>query len=371
MPIRVSIVIFIALLSWSTGCGVEIRAEATPSPVPVVITSTIPVTLTPQPSETPLPPPPQPMAPRATSVEGLTSTQVNVRAEPSTASNVLGLIPANTTVEITGKDPGESWWQVNYPQGQGVEGKGWVAAQYITTISTAEIPIIGGAQADPNNGNIAVIQQQINIRSGPGTSFNSLGTLNPQDIVSLTGKDPNGGWLQIEYASGPKGKGWVNAAFVQAQGVEKLPIITEDGQIVGTGTPTSIPPTMTATLVPAWEDNDSPASPVANVIFEPTGTQSLIYSGDLSSPQGDSEDWIAFQSYGPLVFASLECKGVGLLEVELTENAQPRSLDLACGGQMKRISVKAGANYLLHLRTPSATSNLQYTNYILTIKTEP
>jgi N-acetylmuramoyl-L-alanine amidase len=302
-------------------------------------------------------------------VEGMTSTQVNVRADPSTASNVLGIIPPNTKVEITGKDPGGSWWQINYAQG--VDGKGWVTAQYVTTASTPEVPVMGSNQPDPNNGNVAVIQQQLNVRSGPGTGFNSLGTLNPQDVVSLIGKDRNGGWLQIEFAAGPEGKGWVNAAFVQAQAVENLPIITEEGQVVGTGTPTSVPPTPTATLVPAWEDNDSPTGPVASVIFEPTGTQTLIYNGDLSTPQGDSEDWIAFQTYSAFVLVSLECKGNDSLEIEMTENTQPIDLHITCGNQMKQIGVKAGSHYLLHLQSTLTTSNLQYTNYILTIKTKP
>jgi N-acetylmuramoyl-L-alanine amidase len=302
-------------------------------------------------------------------VEGTTSTQVNVRAEPSTASNVLGMIPSDTKVEITGKDPGESWWQINYPQG--ADGKGWVAAQYITTASTPEVPVIGGNESDPNHGNVAVIQQQLNVRSGPGTGFNSLGTLNAQDVVSLTGKDPNGGWLQIEFASGPEGKGWVNAAFVRAQGVENLPIITEEGQIVGTGTPTNVPPTPTATLVPAWEDHDSPTSPVASVILEPIGIQSFLYNGDLSAPQGDPEDWISFQSDTSFVYASLECIGSESVQIEVIENNQPTSLGIACGDQMKQIPVKAGTNYLLHLEVASTTGNLQYTSYFLTIKTKP
>jgi uncharacterized protein YraI len=359
-----SIVVFIALSVLSTGCGAEIRVEATP----LIVTSTVPATLAQAPSETPLSPPSQPtIAP----VEGLTSTQVNVRAEPSTASNVLGMIPPNTRVEITGKDPGESWWQINYPPG--VDGKAWVTAQYVTTASTPEVPIIGGKEVDPTNGNVAVVQEQLNIRSGPGTDFNSLGTLNPQDVVNLTGKDPNGGWLQIEFAAGPEGKGWINAAFVQAQGMDLsgLPIITEEGQIVGTGTPTGIPPTPTATLVPAWGDDDSPTHPVASVIFEPAGTQTLIYNGDVSSPQGDSEDWISFQPYTSLVFASLECNGSDSLGIELMENTQPASLDLACGDQMKEILVKAGSNYLLHLESILTTGNLKYTNYILVIQTQP
>jgi len=370
VSIRLPTVAFIIILILlSTGCGIEIRAEATPSQASLMVTATLPLTLTPVPSETPLPPPPQPtVAP----VEGTTSTQVNVRADPSTASNVLGIIPANTKVEITGQDPGKNWWQINYPHAQAANGKGWVTAQYITTASAPEVPTIGGDEADPNNGNVAVVQQQLNVRSGPGTDFNSLGTLNPQDVVSLIGKDPNGAWLQIDFSEGPEGKGWVNAAFVQAQGAENLPIITEAGKVVGTGTPTGIPFTPTPTLIPAWGDSDSAGNPLVSVIFESAGTQTLIYNGDLSSPEGDSEDWIAFKPYGQFVFVSLECKGSDSLSVEMTENSLPISLDIACGDQMKEIVVKAGSNYLVHLQEAMTDAgDLQYTSYILTIKMRP
>jgi uncharacterized protein YraI len=329
---------------------------------------TLPAILTLSPSETPLPPTSPPtIAP----VDGITSTQVNVRAEPSTASNVLGIIPADMRVEITGKDPGGNWWQINYSHPEAMEGKGWVTAQYITLPLTAEVPIIGGAEADQNRGNVAIVQQQLNVRSGPGTDFNSLGTLNPQDIVSLTGKDPNGAWLQIDFAAGPEGKGWVNAAFVRAQGVENLPIVAESGQVVGTGTPTNVPPTPTPTVVPAWEDHDSSDSPIASVIFETTGTRTFIYNGDLSYPQGDPEDWIAFRPYERFIFASLECVGSDAVEIRILENNLPVNTYIKCGAQMEEIAVNPGSNYLLHLKAATSAGPLQYTNYILTIKTRP
>ena len=223
---------------------------------------------------------------------------VNVRAEPSTASEALGVIPADTRIEITGKGPGGNWWQINYPQG--IQGKGWVTAQYIRTAGTPEVPTLSSAHTSPHSAAVAVVQQQLNMGNVPGTGFNSLGTLNPQDVVGLTGKDPDGGWLQISFPAGPEGRSWINAAFVRAQGVENLPSIAESGVSLGTGTPTVIPPTPTATVLPAWEDQDFASRPAASVIFEPAGTQTLICHGDLSSPQGDSDDWIAFRPYGPL-----------------------------------------------------------------------
>ena len=332
------------------------------------VPATVPASGTSAPSETSLP---LTSAPTIVPVDGVTTTQINVRLEPSTASSVLGMIPAEMRVEITGKDPGGSWWQINYPHPDAIEGKGWITAQYITTGDTSQVPVIGGAETEPTNGNVAIVQQQLNVRSGPGTDFNSLGTVNPQDVLVLTGKDPNSAWLQIEFEAGPEGKGWVNAAFVQAEGVENLPIIAESGLVIGTGTPTGIPPSPTPTLIPAWKDGDSADSPIASVLFEPDGTQSFIYNGDLSAPQGDVEDWIAFKHYDRSVFASLECKGRSALEVQLLENGSPSDAYIECGTQMQQLAVNAGSIYLLHLKAAPSTAALRYTNYILTIKTRP
>jgi uncharacterized protein YraI len=271
-------------------------------------------------------------------------------------------------VEIVGRDPGENWWQILYVQGAG--GKGWVTAQYIRTASKPEVPIIGGVGADPNNGTVAIIQQKINIRSGPGTGFNSVGTLNPQDAVNLTGKDANGTWLQIEFESGPEGKGWISAAFVQANGVEDLPIVTDAGVIVGTGTPTNIPLTPTPTIVPAWEDNDSPTNPIMNVTFEPTGTHISIHNGDVSAPEGDEEDWVQFTSYSRTVLVEVSCKG-SELDIEILKNglAIQQMEAIHCGS---KLVVHAEPNLPVQIRfSARSDGSLNYISYTLQLKTIP
>jgi uncharacterized protein YraI len=278
---------------------------------------------------------------------------------------VLGIIPANTRIEITGKDPGGNWWQINYPHPEAVDGKGWVTAQYIAVAGTPEVPVIGGEETGPNSGNVAVIQQQLNVRSGPGTDFNSLGTLNPQDVVSLTGKDPNGAWLQIAFPAGPEGKGWVSAAFVQPQGVENLPIIAESGLVVGTGTPTSIPSTPTPTLVPAREDHDSDHNPLVSVSFDPVGTQTFIYNGDVSAPSGDSEDWLQFTSFNGRVLLEVSCEGSDLL-IGLIQNGQ--AFDQAACGTQQRLSVAPNVPIQVHVSAYSENS-LRYSSYTVKVST--
>ena len=270
-------------------------------------------------------------------------------------------------MQILGKDPGGNWLQILYPQG--VDGKGWVTAQYVAVVKGIEVPVVGGNGVNPS-GNVAIVQQQLNVRSGPGTSFNSLGTLNPQDVVNLTGKDPNGTWLQIEFQSGPEGRGWVNAAFVQARGVENLPIIAV-GQVIGTATSTGIPPTSTPTIIPATEDNDSVNSPIANVIFEPLGTNTLIYNGDISAPQGDAEDWVSFRPYDDSIYVSLFCVGSDSLEAELLQDGVTTNMNIVCGSHPRQIQVVVGSSYAIHLYAFPSSDTLQYINYTLKIQMRP
>jgi uncharacterized protein YraI len=275
-------------------------------------------------------------------------------------------------------DPGESWWQILYPEtgeaGQANEGKGWVNAQYVSTADLRpNVPVIGSGGLDPANPNgpLAVIQQQLNVRSGPGTSFNSLGTLNPQDIVSLTGKDSNGAWLQIEYSAGPDGRGWINAAFARSQGVENLPIVADSGQVIGTGTPVDRPPPPTATIIPAPNDNDSARAPSVNVVFTASGTGSFQFTSDVSSPTGDSDDWIQFTPFTQNVGLELTCAGHGLLTLELLQNNQ-RVMDespLVCG-ESRAISTQPGMAYQIHIRA-NASGQFNYTRYMVKVTSLP
>ena len=351
--------VHIALITsvFLVGCSLSIQTDfptATPQPI---ITGTLPSALTPRPSGTPPPP-----APTIAPAPGTTSTQVNVRAEPSTAGEVLGILAANVTVQIVGQDPGGNWWQILYEAGP--NGKGWVTAQFIQTATRPEVPVIGGGGTEPGSGISAVVIQQLNVRSGPGTNFNSLGILNADDVVLLKGRNRDGTWFQIEFAGGPEGRGWVSAGFIRAEDAEALPIISEAGEVVGTGTLVDTPPPPTPTVIPAPLDSDSTNHPIETILFERAGTRTLIYNGDVSTPQGDVEDWIAFTPYDNVVFVSIRCTGNGSLRAEIVGSG----VSLACNEAEKAIPVQAETVNLLHVEASPNSGALQYVNYILTIK---
>jgi uncharacterized protein YraI len=347
------------------GCSFSVDVIEADAPTEFVVTSTLPPSPTSKPSETPLPPPPTgTVVPAA----GTTSTQVNVRVEPSTSSEVVGIIPENTNVEIIGKDPGGNWWLIKYPQGgQAPEGEGWVTAEFVVTAGEPAVPVVGGAGVNPNGDNMAIIQQQLNVRSGPGTNFNAIGALNAQDVVTLTGKDAGGVWLQIAFAAGPDGKGWVNAAFAQAD-VSSLPIVSDAGQVIGTGAPENTAVPAEPTVAPAALDNDSAVAPAVNITLTAGGMRSFQYSSDVSSPTGDAEDWIQFKTFSVNTKLELECAGSYSYIAELLLNYSVADT-LVCGKIILFLSDPNGV-YAVHF-VSSPTGGMEYTKYILRVEAIP
>jgi len=330
--------------------------------MPLVVTETFPATSTRYSSKVPLLTPAQPTI---TPIEGVTSTQLNVRSEPSTASEVLGIIAASSKVQIIGKDVGENWWQIVYETGD--EGKGWVTAQYIETAGKPEVPVIGGGGVNSQLNYMAIVIQRLNVRSGPGINFNSLGILNANDVINLTGRNSDGTWLQINFSTGPDGKGWVNSGFVKANETASLPILSDSGNVIGIGTSADTPLPSTPTLVPAPLDFDSADAPIKTILLGGDGAYTALYNGSVSFPEGDTEDWISIISQEDIVFASVLCTGSESIQIEIVE----MKTNLICNEATQIIPVTAGTPLIIHIQAIGSSNQLQFTNYILEINASP
>ena len=66
-----------------------------------------------------------------------------------------------------------------------------------------------------------IYTEPINVRSGPSTVFYPIiGQLQPGDIVPALGVSPGREWVQISFAGGVNGIGWIYASFVTISGGE-------------------------------------------------------------------------------------------------------------------------------------------------------
>jgi uncharacterized protein YraI len=342
---------------------------ATASPVPTLIPTD---TLTAMASDTPLPP-----APSATPqpIQGILTIKVNVRSGPATSYAALGQLDAGEKVQITARDVTGTWYRILYPSAPA--GNGWVAAQYVRLAAGTQVPL----DATPTPaGPQGRVMQLLNVRSGPGTSFDSLGMLQPNATVALTGKDATAAWFQISYPAAPGGHAWVTAQYIRTDASSGLPVLDVYGTPVpanSTAGPVTNQSTPTATVGPAFADKDSAAVPAVRVTFSATGTRQFSYSGQVSAPLGDPEDWVEFTPFAinasnAMLIFSLTCSGNGSLTVSLEQAGTPLTGwgTLACGDLNKLITLPAGQPVEMHL-VPAPGQGLQLVNYDLTVENMP
>jgi uncharacterized protein YraI len=306
---------------------------------------------------------------------GTLTTQVYVRAGPATSYGSLGLLNRDSVVQVIGSDPSGDWYHILYPSAP--QGTGWVAARFVQLPAGTEVP--HEATATPS-GPTGRVLQRLNVRSGPGTGFEALGMLEAGTQVSLHGKNGTASWFQIAYPTGPGGFGWVTAQYVQTDASPDLPVLDDFGNVVTPGAtdgapgPAAIP---TATLGPAYADGDSAAAPGARVVFAAGGTTELLFTSQLSSPQGDGEDWVEFTPFSlggssARLQLSLDCDGTGSLQVELSQGGSSLTGwgPLACDGRTVEARLTAGLPALLHLSAVPGEA-LQLTTYRLRIRNLP
>jgi uncharacterized protein YraI len=356
-----AIPLFITMIILCTGCN-GFASDNGPTATPDFSTATLPPTAIPHVTNTSAPPTPIPSATAEAvnlpPVEGTTTTQINVRTDPSTASSSLGMIGIFVKVTVIGRDASGSWYQIVYAESEA--GKGWVRAEYVQVDNPKEIPLVETAP-DSKSGVSGLVIQKINVRNGPGTEYETLGVLNPNDVVFITGRNQNGVWLQIEFAGASDGKGWVTAEFLQVENIDGLPLIGVEVTETAMPVTATEPPSVDMAL--AMQDGDSMQTPLAATVFSPTNSRSLQVNGDVSAPEGDTEDWIQFTSHGGVVEIQTTCSNPAL-GVELWNNGKPVDGFAYSCGDKSQVTVTPNSSYFLRL----SQNEQGYTKYILSVK---
>jgi uncharacterized protein YgiM (DUF1202 family) len=389
--------IFLIPILILTACSFQSAPRSTPTITPPAFaTATLIPTFTPHPSATPGIPTGVPtIAPISVSL----TAQVNVRVAPDAKAASLGLMDYGKKVQVIGKDASGKWWQIIYPENSTTTG--WVTTQYapIPDADAAKIPVAQAANTPagtsaPNEtplapaANItptpvsptASIKAQIFVRSGPGQMYDSLGTVNKGTMVTLTGRNENNVWVQIQFDGGAEGKGWVAAAYLVGADLSSLPIFDNQGKLISASAAVSNPgqPGITATAFsPAAADGDSEQNPSVRLKFSPDGVGEFTFSSSLSSPAGDATDWVAFTPYEPTnqstyVYFKLACTGNGGITATLEKDGipVPELKPLVCGNYDFAVQVLGGQEYMLVLNADGSGGPLRFVSYNLYIKSK-
>jgi len=106
---------------------------------------------------------------------------------------------------------------------------------------TLSIPTVTGTATGPYIIVVSDPDDQINVRSGPGTEYPKIGVLLNRQQAPALGRLPGGTWIMIAYVGTEGGIGWVYAPLTQVYG--ELPIV----EVPPTPTP-RVTPTIDPTL---------------------------------------------------------------------------------------------------------------------------
>lgn len=137
------------------------------------------------------------------------SASLNVRSGPGTGYTVIDTLSSGDQgVVLDGpvSADGYTWYQINYSYGG---YSGWVAGEYLS---------YAGGSGFAIGENVTVATNGLNVRSGPGTDYAVIDTLNDGDQgVVLDGPVSADGytWYEINYSYGGY-SGWVAGAYLAA-----------------------------------------------------------------------------------------------------------------------------------------------------------
>jgi hypothetical protein len=141
---------------------------------------------------------------------------------------------------------------------------------------TSDFPTVTGTAVGATI-TVTIDQEQINVRSGPGTNYPPVGVLLAEQTAPAKGKSAGGNWIQIEYPGTEGSLAWVFAPLVNLSPGSVLPIIEPPS----TPTPlvtNTIDPTLASQFVytsePTRLPTFTPAPPLKIATYEPG--QSLI-----------------------------------------------------------------------------------------------
>lgn len=135
----------------------------------------------------------------------------------------------------------------------------------VNTTTTASGDSAAAATLAPTTAPVAAsltVAEYANLRAGPGTDFNLVGSLAPAESATIIGKNDAGDWWQIRTAGGTEG--WVFTELGTTSGAV-------DQVAVAQNIPTP-PPTVAPTAAPAVAEapTAAPAAPAEQPAAEPT-----------------------------------------------------------------------------------------------------
>ena len=215
-------------------------AQPRPTPTPTMPELTLDMVATVPP--TPVAPVPTIVTPAALptalpSQRGtVNSDLVNLRSYPSLAGEIVGHAKQGEQFQIMAISNDGQWVQLCCPLGSSeTTRQSWVSIEFMAlepalVIAQTAVPpttvvhqpiaaaavVAAASQTMPSAGAVSgtVNSALVNLRSGPDTTYPTVGQVSEQTRVTITGRNAAGTWWQICCPVGAPAASWISAEFI-------------------------------------------------------------------------------------------------------------------------------------------------------------
>lgn len=182
------------------------------------------------------------MAQRAAAILVVNTGALNVRSGPGPQYSVITVVRGGTELPVLGSNSDGTWYLV-----ASSAGNGWVDVSFTlargdftfvpvinpspvttTTITVTSLALPNTVStnvpaATLDRGQVIVNTGALNVRTGPGTQFSTLGAVRGGTVLTPAGVTDDALWFLVD---SPFGRGWVSVQFTLFRGTfENLPIV--------------------------------------------------------------------------------------------------------------------------------------------------
>jgi heat shock protein HslJ/uncharacterized protein YraI len=158
-----------------------------------------------------------------------------MRSGPTLEFPVYGVAPTGSRAEVLGQSEDGEWWVVRLPTSLASDGIGWIPKLYTSASNVAGVPEIKTPDLPKNITPAAlasgapslVTREPLNVRSGPGNQYPSLGKVSIGTILAVVGVSPDREYyvVNVPLEIDRSGRGWVPARYVRTENVSNVPVV--------------------------------------------------------------------------------------------------------------------------------------------------
>jgi heat shock protein HslJ/uncharacterized protein YraI len=208
-------------IAWVSADFVNLT-NPTGQPLPVITPPLLPTTVN--------FPAPAPTLPQAVMREPAT-----LRSGPTLEFPVFGVAANGSRAELIGQSQDGEWWAIRVPTSLTSDGTAWVNKAFTSVVNAGNVPTLRTPDlprnitpAAPATGAPALITREpLNVRTGPGGPFGSLGRVPIGTVMAVTGISPDREWYVVNVPTNidPSGRGWIAVRFTRSENTANVPVV--------------------------------------------------------------------------------------------------------------------------------------------------